>query len=66
MQKQQLNKIAQSYTNKKYLDREESVKASEEIVNTILNNLSEYQEAYGITDIADLVEAVSNDVVEQL
>ncbi len=62
MNELQLEKLAQSYTNKKY-NREKASLAAKEIVAEIIANLNEYEEAYGITEIDELVCAVANDVV---
>ncbi len=66
MNKVQLNKVAQTYTNKYYNDRELSVKASEEIVDMILNDLETFEELYKTTDIFELVDVVAADVIANM
>ncbi len=62
----QLYKISQTYTNKYYTDRTDSVKSSQEIVNMVLEDLGTFEELYGTTDLFELIEKVSNDVVNEL
>ncbi len=64
--KQLLVRTAQTKFNKKGFPKDLGYSYSQKIVEDVLANIVSYQDAYGITDMIDLVEAVANDVVEQM
>ena len=59
----QLVAIAATRTHAKMNNKDEANKLAAEIVKDVLSRTSEYQEAYGIVDLMDLIEEVAKRTV---
>jgi hypothetical protein len=58
---------AQSYFNSKFSDdKERNFKYAEVLVEDVINNRADYEDAYKTTDIEELIMKVANDVVNQM
>ncbi len=62
----QLTRVAQSAFNKAGYSKDDGYKFAQQVVEDVIANLSEYQEAYKLIDIDEIVEMVSKDVVASM